>query len=214
MIEIIDSQFVTSAPNVAAAPENEYLNEVVFMARSNVGKSSLLNALSNRKSLAKVSATPGKTRLINFFDVTLLDRDTDEKLEAKFVDLPGFGYAKVSKSIKSDWEKNLTDFVAQRKQIKIFLHLIDSRHPDLEIDYSVSEYLDQVCREDQVIVRVFTKIDKLNQKEQGKLLRDFPGAILVSSSKKRGIHKLVSIIYNTLHDDMENIDLIEANNEI
>ncbi len=214
MIEIINSQFVTSAPNVEAAPENEYLNEVVFMARSNVGKSSLLNALSNRKSLAKVSATPGKTRLINFFDVTLMDRDSDEKIDAKFVDLPGFGYAKVSKSIKSDWEKNLTDFIAHRKQIKIFLHLIDSRHPDLEIDHSVAEYLDQVCREDQVIVRVFTKIDKLNQKEQGKLLRDFPGAILVSSAKKRGMHKLVSIIYNTLHDDMESIDLIEGDDEI
>jgi GTP-binding protein len=206
MIEIINSTFLTSAPNVQAAPENEYLNEVVFMARSNVGKSSLLNALSNRKSLAKVSSTPGKTRLINFFDVTFMDRDNEEKMEAKFVDLPGFGYAKVSKSIKSDWEKNLTDFIAQRKQIKIFLHLIDCRHPNLEIDQSVADYLDQVCREDQVIVRVFTKIDKLNQKEQGKLLRDFPGAILVSSSKKRGIHKLISIIHSTLHEDIEDQD--------
>jgi GTP-binding protein len=94
---------VTSAANVLGAPENEYLNEVVFMARSNVGKSSLLNALSNRKSLAKVSSTPGKTRLINFFDVTMIDRDINERMEAKFVDLPGFGYAKVSNSIKSDW---------------------------------------------------------------------------------------------------------------
>ncbi|MDA3946184.1 MAG: ribosome biogenesis GTP-binding protein YihA/YsxC [Helicobacteraceae bacterium] len=207
MIEIINSTFVTSAANVLGAPENEYLNEVVFMARSNVGKSSLLNALSNRKSLAKVSSTPGKTRLINFFDVTMIDRDINERMEAKFVDLPGFGYAKVSKSIKSDWEKNLTDFIAERKQIKIFLHLIDCRHPGLEIDQSVADYLDQVCREDQVIVRVFTKIDKLNQKEQGKLLRDYPGAILVSSSKKRGLHKLISIIYNTLHDDVEGIEV-------
>jgi len=200
MIEVINSSFVTSAPNAEAAPENEYLNEVVFMARSNVGKSSLLNALSNRKSLAKVSATPGKTRLINFFDVTFMDRDTEERLEAKFVDLPGFGYAKVSKSIKSDWEKNLTNFVAERKQIKLYLHLIDCRHPHLEIDRSVDEYLEQICREDQKILHVFTKIDKLNQKEQNKLLREFPGAILISSSKKRGINKLLSIIYNTLKE--------------
>ncbi len=203
MVEIINSAFVTSAPDVTLAPENEYLNEVVFMARSNVGKSSLLNALSNRKSLAKVSATPGKTRLINFFDVTFMDRDNDRKLDAKFVDLPGFGYAKVSKSIKSDWEKNLTDFIAQRKQIKVFMHLIDCRHPNLEIDQSVADYLDQVCREDQVIIRVFTKIDKLNQKEQGRLLRDHPGAILVSSAKKRGMHKLISILYNTLQEGVE-----------
>ena len=200
MIEIINSNFVTSAPNVAAAPENEYFNEVVFMARSNVGKSSLLNALTQRKSLAKVSSTPGKTRLINFFDVTLIDRETDARLEAKFVDLPGFGYAKVSKSIKSDWEKNLTDFIAERKQIKIFMHLIDCRHPGLEIDHSVADYLDQVCREDQVIIRVFTKIDKLNQKEQGRLLRDYPGAILVSSAKKRGTNKLITIIHSILNE--------------
>ena len=200
MIEIINSAFVTSAPAVQLAPENEYLNEVVFMARSNVGKSSLLNALTSRKSLAKVSSTPGKTRLINFFDVTMIDRESAERLEAVFVDLPGFGYAKVSKSIKSDWEKNLTDFIADRKQIKIFLHLIDCRHPNLEIDCSVADYLDQVCREDQVIIRVFTKIDKLNQKEQGRLLRDYPGAILVSSAKKRGTNKLVGLIYNILNE--------------
>jgi GTP-binding protein len=200
MIEIINASFVTSAPNVEASPENEYLNEVVFMARSNVGKSSLLNALTNRKSLAKVSATPGKTRLINFFDATFLDRESDDRVSAVLVDLPGFGYAKVSKSIKSDWEKNLTNFVAERKQIKLFLHLIDCRHPYLEIDRSVDEYLDQICREDQKIIRVFTKIDKLNQKEQNKLLREFPGAIMVSSSKKRGISKLVSIIYHTLKE--------------
>ena len=203
MIEIINSAFVTSAPNVAAAPENEYLNEVVFMARSNVGKSSLLNALTSRKSLAKVSSTPGKTRLINFFDVTMIDRDNDKRLEVIFVDLPGFGYAKVSKSIKSDWEKNLTDFIAERKQIKIFMHLIDCRHPNLAIDYSVSDYLDQVCREDQVIIRVFTKIDKLNQKEQGKLLRDHPGAILISSAKKKGTNKLVALIHDILNEDRE-----------
>jgi len=206
MIEIINSAFVTSAPNVAAAPENEYLNEVVFMARSNVGKSSLLNALTGRKSLAKVSSTPGKTRLINFFDVTMIDRDTEQRTEAKFVDLPGFGYAKVSKSIKSDWEKNLTDFIAQRKQIKIFMHLVDCRHPDLEIDHSVAEYLEQVCREDQVIIRVFTKVDKLNQKEQGRLLRDYPGAILVSSAKKRGTHKLTALIHEILNEDREHVD--------
>lgn len=200
MIEIINASFLTSAPNVEAAPENEYLNEVVFMARSNVGKSSLLNALTNRKSLAKVSSTPGKTRLINFFDATILDRESDERVSAILVDLPGFGYAKVSKSIKADWERNLTNFVAERKQIKLFLHLVDCRHPYLDIDRSVAEYLDQICREDQKIVRVFTKIDKLNQKEQGKLLREFPGALMISSSKKRGISKLVSIIYHTLKE--------------
>ncbi len=207
MVEIVDAKFVTSAPNINMAPETLEQNEVVFMARSNVGKSSLLNALTNHKGLAKVSSTPGKTRLINYFDVTFLDRESSEKLCAKFVDLPGFGYAKVSKSIKSDWEKNLTDYISQREQIKIFIHLIDCRHPHLEIDTSVSQFLFENAKEDQYILQIFTKIDKLNQKEQNALTKQFPEALMVSSSKKRGVHKIIKIIYDILKQkDKEEID--------
>ncbi len=207
MVEIVDAKFVTSAPNINMAPETLEQNEVVFMARSNVGKSSLLNALTNHKGLAKVSSTPGKTRLINYFDVTFLDRESSEKLCAKFVDLPGFGYAKVSKSIKSDWEKNLTDYISQREQIKIFIHLIDCRHPHLEIDTSVSQFLFENAKEDQYILQIFTKIDKLNQKEQNALTKQFAEALMVSSSKKRGVHKIIKIIYDILKQkDKEEID--------
>ncbi|RLA71690.1 MAG: YihA family ribosome biogenesis GTP-binding protein [Epsilonproteobacteria bacterium] len=200
MIEIVEAAFTTSAPNVKLAPENEYQDEIVFMARSNVGKSSLLNAITNRKGLAKVSSTPGKTRLINYFDATFLDRENGEKRYAKLVDLPGFGYAKVSKSIKSDWEKNLTDYIAARRQIKLFIHLIDARHPDLDIDHSVANYLDQVVSEGQVILRVFTKIDKLNQKEQNALRKLYPGSLMISNTKKRGISKLVSIMHSIVFE--------------
>jgi len=205
MVEIVDAKFITSAPNIAGAPESEQQNEVVFMARSNVGKSSLLNALTNHKGLAKVSSTPGKTRLINYFDVTFLDRDKDKKTIVKFVDLPGFGYAKVSKSMKYDWEKNLTDYIAQREQIKLFIHLIDCRHPHLEIDTSVSEFLFDNIRENQYILQIFTKIDKLNQKEQNALRREFPNAMMVSSSKKRGTIKAIQTIYDILFEE-ENED--------
>jgi len=200
MVEIVDAKFVTSAPNISAAPESMQQNEVVFMARSNVGKSSLLNALTNHKGLAKVSSTPGKTRLINYFDVTFMNRDNSEKSYAKFVDLPGFGYAKVSKSIKYDWEKNLTDYISQREQIKLFIHLIDCRHPYLDIDRSVNEFLYQNAREDQYILQIFTKIDKLNQKEQNALRKEFPHAMMVSSSKKRGINKAIELIYDILQE--------------
>ena len=203
MVEIVDAKFITSAPNVTAAPESSEQNEVVFMARSNVGKSSLLNALTNHKGLAKVSSTPGKTRLINYFDVTFLDRDTSQKSVAKFVDLPGFGYAKVSKSIKHDWEKNLTDYISQREQIKLFVHLVDCRHPDLEIDTMVSDFLVANCREDQYILQMFTKIDKLNQKEQSALRKKFPNAMMVSSSKKRGLQKAIKVIYDILQEDID-----------
>ena len=202
MIDIVDAKFITSAPNVSAAPESEEQNEVVFMARSNVGKSSLLNALTNHKGLAKVSSTPGKTKLINYFDVTFLDRDSSEKVVAKFVDLPGFGYAKVAKSIKHDWEKNLTDYIANREEIKIFIHLIDCRHPHLEIDTSVSDFLFKTARENQYILQIFTKIDKLNQKEQNALRKEFPNALMVSSAKKRGISKIVKVIYNLLQESV------------
>jgi len=198
MIEVIDSFFVTSAPNIKLAPENEFQNEVAFMARSNTGKSSLLNTLTNRKSLAKVSATPGKTRLINYFDVIFADRESGERLHAKFVDLPGFGYAKVAKSLKTDWESNLTSFITNRRQIAIYVHLIDCRHPDLEIDKSVDAYLHEICTPDQAILTVFTKIDKLNQKELSELKKRFPDSLMISNSKRRGVDTIVETIYRLL----------------
>ncbi len=209
MVEIVEAKFITSAPTVNLAPESTTQNEVVFLARSNVGKSSLLNALTNHKGLAKVSSTPGKTRLINYFEITYIDRDNEnEKLIAKFVDLPGFGYAKVSKSMKYDWAKNLTDYIAEREQIKLFIHLIDCRHPHLEIDTQVSEFLFEHVRENQIILQIFTKIDKLNQKEQSALRREFPNAMTVSSSKKRGTDKINRVIF----DILKNIDVVDDAN--
>ena len=203
MAEIVDAKFITSAPTIKMAPPSEEQNEVVFMARSNVGKSSLLNALTNHKGLAKVSSTPGKTKLINYFDVTFLDRDTQKKKIVKFVDLPGFGYAKVAKSVKHDWEKNLTDYISQREQIKLFIHLIDCRHPHLEIDTQVSNFLFDNVGENQYILQIFTKIDKLNQKEQSALRREYPNAMMLSSSKKRGIQKAINVIYEILTEEEE-----------
>jgi GTP-binding protein len=204
MVEVVDAKFITSVPNISVAPDSLLQDEVVFMARSNVGKSSLLNALTNHKRLAKVSSTPGKTRLINYFDVTFIDRDNSEKLLAKFVDLPGFGYAKVAKSIKHDWEKNLTDYISMRKQIKLFIHLIDCRHPHLDIDTSVSNFLLENVNESQYILQVFTKIDKLNQKEQNLLRKEFPEAIMVSSSKKKGLQKVLKLVHDILLDGSVN----------
>lgn len=201
MIEIVDAKFTTSAPNIKGAPDSLEQNEIAFMARSNVGKSSLLNALANHKGLAKVSSTPGKTRLINYFDITFMDRETSQKFFAKFVDLPGFGYAKVSHSIKNDWEKNLTDYISKREQIKLFVHLVDARHPFLEIDRSVSDFLLQCSNDTQHIVQIFTKIDKLNQKEQDALRREFPNALMVSSAKKKGLQKVIDLMYDILRED-------------
>jgi len=153
-----------------------------------VGKSSTINGLTNRKNLAKSSATPGKTQLINFFDIVYRYREEDFNI--RFVDLPGFGYAKVSKDIKSAWQKNLTDFIRYRSAIRVFIHLRDARHPDAKIDRGVQEYISKFIKNDQLYLNVFTKIDKLNQKEQNRLKKSFKNAITISNLKKMGYDKV------------------------
>jgi GTP-binding protein len=190
-MRIIDAKFATSASNIAECP-NPDVAEIAFLGRSNVGKSSLLNSLTKRKSLAKSSSTPGKTQLINFFDITFKDDENSESEHryARFVDLPGFGYAKVAKSLKRDWNKNLTEFLEKRPNVQIFVHLIDSRHNDLEIDKSVDEFLNFIKRGDQLILNAFTKIDKLTQAELQKLKLKYPNGIFISNLKNKGIENL------------------------
>jgi GTP-binding protein len=172
-------KFIKSAPTIKEAIEPNFV-EVALLGRSNVGKSSFLNAFTNQK-IAKVSQTPGKTKLINFFEVE------DEAKKYILVDLPGFGYAKVSKSMLKNWGKNLDEFLKNRFNIKLFIHLRDARHPNLDIDNRVDEYLNSFLRNDQQILTVFTKIDKLKQSELAKLKKEYPNALFVSNTKKRGI---------------------------
>jgi len=180
---VVEAQFIKSAQSIAdSLPED--MSEVVFLGRSNVGKSSTLNSLTQRKNLAKSSATPGKTQLINFFETRYLYNE--QSYPVRFVDLPGFGYAKVSKSLKEVWQKNLVEFIKHRVSIRLFIHLRDARHPHAKIDDDVETYISEFIRPDQKYLTVFTKIDKLNQKERAKLKREFPGSITVSNLKKNG----------------------------
>ena len=188
MIKTAEAKFVTSAPTIRQAPPAS-MSEVAFVGRSNVGKSSLLNALADRKGLAKSSATPGKTKLINFFDVTYKAGE-DLRLPMRFVDLPGYGYAKTSKSLKNEWQKSLAEFLQKRDSIRVFVLLRDARHPDLEIDEQTKAWLESLKKGDQVILEVFTKADKLKQKDLAALKKRHPDALLVSTLKKRGIDEL------------------------
>jgi len=173
-LKIVNAEFLTSAQKLDDSPTPD-IAEIAFFGRSNVGKSSLLNSLTKRKTLAKSSSTPGKTQLINYFDITFKDyAEEDSKYYARFVDLPGFGYAKVSKSLKKNWHQNLTDFLEKRPSLQIFVHLIDSRHSTLDIDKSVDEFLQHIKRGDQIIINAFTKIDKLKQTDVQKLRREYP----------------------------------------
>jgi len=203
---IVEAQFIKSAQSIAdSLPED--MSEVVFLGRSNVGKSSTLNGLTQRKNLAKSSATPGKTQLINFFETRYLYND--QSYPVRFVDLPGFGYAKVSKSLKEVWQKNLVEFIQQRVSIRLFIHLRDARHPHAKIDDDVEAYISEFIRPDQQYLTVFTKIDKLNQKERAKLKREFPGSITLSNLKKNGHDRVHQNILNAIFgvgDEDQNSD--------
>ena len=192
---VVEAEFIKSAQSIAdSLPED--MSEVVFLGRSNVGKSSTLNSLTQRKNLAKSSATPGKTQLINFFQTRYLYNEVSYPV--RFVDLPGFGYAKVSKSLKEVWQKNLVEFIHHRVSIRIFIHLRDARHPHAKIDDDVENYISEFIRPDQKYLTVFTKIDKLNQKERSKLKREFPGSITVSNLKKNGHDRVHYEILQTI----------------
>ena len=198
MIRALSAKFITSSPSIKEAP-SFVTSEVVFLGRSNVGKSSLINALVNQKNLAKSSSTPGKTQLINFFEAEFVeDKEESEKEKFKLilVDLPGFGYAKVAKSKHDEWRKNLDEFLKFRSDIRLFIHLIDARHFDLDIDVNVDSYLKSFLRADQKILNLYTKSDKLNQSQKSAIMKFDPSGILVSTLSKSGIDKAREAIIN------------------
>ena len=194
-MKILRAQFIKSAASLSdSLPPDKA--EVAFLGRSNVGKSSLINALVSQKSLAKSSQTPGKTRLINFFSVSVAVGD--EVGEFRLVDLPGFGYAKVSKDERALWERNLTGFLLRRESIKLFLLLRDARHPDMEIDEEVKEFLSAISRGDFKIQEVYTKIDKLKKNELSLLRQKRKDAIFVSSESKDGMETLRAAVMGAI----------------
>jgi len=132
---------------------NGNLHEIVLCGRSNVGKSSFINSFFNRKNLAKVSSTPGKTRALNYYNV-------DEKFY--FVDLPGFGYAKASKSEQAKWSELVNSYFNASKNIKLAFHFIDSRHKPTENDLLLFDLIIKLKLNSFIIL---SKIDKLNQSE-------------------------------------------------
>jgi GTP-binding protein len=148
--KIKNATYVKSVFNLSDLPADR-LPEIAFAGRSNVGKSSVLNKLANIRNLAKISHTPGKTRQINFFLI-------NENLY--FVDLPGYGYAKVSKSMKENWGKLIEEYLEKSQNLKGVVLLIDARHKPFEADLQLLEWLDFYQREKLVVL---TKMDKLSR---------------------------------------------------
>lgn len=146
---------ITSAEFIKSAFERAHwttdgLPEIAFLGRSNVGKSSLINSLLQRKGLARTSNTPGRTQSINFFLI-------NEKFY--FVDLPGYGYAKVSKQMRGDWGKMAEEYLAERRELALSIQLIDSRHEPSRLDSQLNEWLEYHQKNYLVAA---TKADKLS----------------------------------------------------
>lgn len=187
--------FVKSSGKWQDCPEPT-LPEYAFIGRSNVGKSSLINAMMNKKDLAKTSQTPGKTQLINHF---LVNENW------YLTDLPGYGYAKVSKSLRKDFEKLITNYILNRRNLVNLFVLIDIRHTPQKIDLEFMEW----CGENGIPFSIiFTKEDKLKPNATKnnveiytqKLLEtweDAPEMYISSAEKKTGTMEILDFIYNT-----------------
>lgn len=159
-MEIRSAKYLISSPTLAGCPKPDK-PEYAFIGRSNVGKSSLINMLTGQQKLAKTSGTPGKTQLINHF---LINH------EWYMVDLPGYGFAKVSQKQRASWEKMIADYLQQRTNLVTTFVLIDSRHKPQEIDL---EFLRKLGEWGVPFNMVFTKADKSTQREAAKNVRTF-----------------------------------------
>lgn len=185
-----NAKFIQSAEKLSQCPDFS-LPEFPLLGRSNVGKSSFINGLADNKKLAKTSNTPGKTRLINFFN-----------FDNQFIlaDLPGYGYAQVSKEVQNRWQKNLEEYLLKREQIKCLVQLIDGRHEIQKNDYKMREW---VLAYNLPIITVITKTDYISshnkvQSAIAHVKKEFGGEVFpFSAIDKRHNEKILEFFLET-----------------
>jgi len=184
--------------------------EYAFIGRSNVGKSSLINALCSQNALAKTSATPGKTQLINHFEITSSSESKGPKSKWYIVDLPGYGFAKVSQSSRRRWEQMIENYVRKRANLHRLFVLIDARHPAQKIDLA---FIDNLYKWEVPFTLIFTKADKekpgvvkRNYEDYLSILKStypfLPEIFITSAEKKQGLVEVLQCIdrYNSLYE--------------
>lgn len=183
------ARFLISAPTLAKCPVDDGA-EVAFAGRSNAGKSSAINTLTRQNALARISKTPGRTQLINFFSL-------GDNLDQRLVDLPGYGYAKVPESVKLEWQRHLSDYLQRRASLKGLVLVMDVRHPLSEFDQTMLGWADA---QEMPVHILLTKADKLKRGPAASALQqvrsrlreweDLVSIQLFSSLKGQGIEEL------------------------
>ena len=186
-MEITKAEYLISSPSVDKCPKPDKA-EYAFIGRSNVGKSSLINMLSNKKDLAKVSSSPGKTQMINHFEIT-----SSDKKEWYLVDLPGYGYAKRSIKQRNSWQKMIEGYIRKRENLANLFVLIDSRLQPQKIDL---EFVNQLGEWQIPFALVFTKSDKSTQRETVNNVNDFLKEML-KTWEEAPIHFVTSAVKRT-----------------
>lgn len=205
-VQIHEAEFIKSSSKIDQNPDPNK-PEYAFIGRSNVGKSSLINMLTNRNSLAKVSSTPGKTTLINHFKIS----DSYSKIPWYLVDLPGYGYAKRSQTQRKAWQAMIETYFKGRENLMNVFVLIDSRHAPQKIDL---EFLAQLSEWEVPFSLVFTKSDKNKQAVTAKNVRQFietmkkdwvyiPAHFVTSTVKKQGQQKILNFIGELNNEALE-----------
>lgn len=198
---ILSSEYIISSPEYTLCPAPDR-PEYAFIGRSNVGKSSLINMLSNNRQLAKTSNTPGKTQLINHFGIRSASREGVQPVNWYLVDLPGYGFAKVSQTQRSKWEKMMEGYFKKRPNLTNVFVLIDSRHTPQSIDL---DFVDKLGAWQVPFTLVFTKADKETQLLVSRHVKDFlnrmretweflPSHVVTSAVKKTGREKMLQLI--------------------
>lgn len=166
------AEFVKSCSDVSQAPKPP-LAEIAFAGRSNVGKSSLINSLLNRKGLALTSQTPGKTRLLNYYRIG--------KGDFYFVDLPGYGFAKVGRAMQKEWAKSLEDYIGESPRLELVILILDIRRGLTDLDSDMVQALN-IYRRHWLVAA--TKSDKLTKQEKMKAMRDLEGMLISLGAEK------------------------------
>lgn len=199
MIKILDARFVVTAVEPRGYPTG-HTAEVAFVGRSNVGKSSMINALTGRKKLVRVSNTPGRTRTLNFFDVDL--ERGGKRHQVRLCDLPGYGFAKASKADKAQWEEMITTYLEKRHRLEAVVSIIDAEVGPTPDDLATLDYLQ--AHERRILV-VATKMDRLNKaRRKPRLLElskalDLPPEVILpfSATEKIGVDEVWGALLDT-----------------